>query len=72
MGSKGLHTKPVGDLLVCLSIGTKTTINKVLVTNLVRFSEVSDAQHSLMLLRNVHKKPEELVQVYSETFNTSG
>ena len=27
----------------------------------VRFSEVTDAQHSLMLLRNVHKKPGELV-----------
>ena len=32
----------------------------------IRFSEVTDAQHAIMLLRNVHKKPGELVQVYSE------
>ena len=31
-----------------------------------RFSEITDAQHAFMLLRKVHQKPGETVQVYAE------
>ena len=36
----------------------------------VRFSEVTDAQHAIMLLRKVQQKPGETVQVYAERLLT--
>ena len=36
----------------------------------VRFSEVTDAQHAIMLLRKVQQKPGETVQVYAERLFT--
>ena len=36
----------------------------------IRFSEVTDAQHAIMLLRKVQQKPGETVQVYAERLLT--
>ena len=66
IGLNGLHIKPVVGLLV----RQQATWDQLKAELNVRFTEVTDAQHAIMLLREVQQKPGETAQVYAKRLLT--